>query len=188
MNNKFQEDEITELKKSTSELKEAIISIVSILNKHRNGKLYFGIKDDGTVVGQEVSGKTLRYISEVISNKIEPKIYPKISNVKIEDKDCILVEFEGEDVPYFADGRSYIRVSDRDQKLSISEMRKIFLKTENESESWDSRISDKTIEDVNEEILKDYIERANKAKRIPFQYTNKEDVLNKLGLLRRINY
>lgn len=134
MNNKFQEDEITELKKSTSELKEAIVSIASILNKHRHGKLYFGIKDDGTVVGQEVSGKTLRYISEVISNKIEPKIYPKISNVKIEDKDCILVEFEGED--------------------------------------------------VNEDILKDYVERANKAKRIPFQYTNKEEVLNKLGLLK----
>lgn len=84
----------------------------------------------------------------------------------------------------FADGRSYIRVSDRDQKLSIPEMRKIFLKTENESESWDSRVSDKTIQDVNEEILKDYIERANKAKRIPFQYTNKEEVLNKLGLLK----
>ena len=184
MNNKFQEDEITELKKSTSELKEAIISIVSILNKHRHGKLYFGIKDDGTVIGQEVSGKTLRYISEVISNKIEPKIYPQINNVKIEDKDCILVEFEGEDVPYFADGRAYIRVSDRDQKLSISEMRKIFLKTENESGSWDSRVSDRTIEDVNEDILKNYIARANKAKRIPFQYTNKEDVLNKLGLLK----
>ena len=37
-----------------------------------------------TVVGQDVSGKTLRYISEVISNKVEPKIYPKISNVKVE--------------------------------------------------------------------------------------------------------
>ena len=32
--------------------------------------------------------------------------------------------------------------------------------------------------------MKDYIERANKAKRIPFQYTNKEEVLNKLGLLK----
>ncbi len=59
MNNKFQENEITELKKSTGEL---IVSIVSILNKHRHGKLYFGIKDDGTVVGQEISGKTLRHI------------------------------------------------------------------------------------------------------------------------------
>lgn len=52
--NKLQEDEITELKKSTSELKEGVISIVAILNKHKHGKLYFGIKDDGTVVGQEI--------------------------------------------------------------------------------------------------------------------------------------
>ena len=51
MNNKFQEDEITELKKSTSELKEAIVSIVSILNKHRHGKLYFGIKLEKILYG-----------------------------------------------------------------------------------------------------------------------------------------
>lgn len=68
-------------------------------------------------------------------------------------------------------------------------MRKIFLKIENESGSWDSRVSDKTIEDVNEDILKDYIERANKAKRIPFQYTNKEiqEIGNLIILLER-NY
>ena len=93
MNTIFIEDESTELKKSTSELKEAIISIVSILNKNHNGKLYFGIKDDGTVIGQEVSGKTLRDITESIANNIEPKIYPTVSNVKIDGKDCVLVEF-----------------------------------------------------------------------------------------------
>ena len=34
MINHFKENETLELKKSTSELKEAVISIVSILNKH----------------------------------------------------------------------------------------------------------------------------------------------------------
>ena len=29
--------------------------------------------------------------------------------VELENKDCILVEFEGEDVPYFAYGRAYMR-------------------------------------------------------------------------------
>ena len=43
----LKEDEQTELKKSTSELKEAIISIVAILNKHKKGEVYFGIKTDG---------------------------------------------------------------------------------------------------------------------------------------------
>lgn len=182
--NIFKEDEATELKRSTSEIKEAIISIAAILNKHQKGKVYFGIKDDGTVLGQDVSGKTLREVSEAITTKIEPRIYPKINNVKIENKDCILVEFEGDDLPYLADGRAYIRVSDQDKKLSISEMRKILLKTENEREKWDSQISDKAINDVKEDVLKEYIKKANEAKRIPFEYTNKKDVLNKLGLLK----
>jgi ATP-dependent DNA helicase RecG len=46
----FEESEILELKRSTSELKEAIISIVAILNKHQRGELYFGIRNDGEAV------------------------------------------------------------------------------------------------------------------------------------------
>jgi len=40
----FKETETLELKKSTSKLKEAIISIAAILNKHQRGEIYFGIK------------------------------------------------------------------------------------------------------------------------------------------------
>ena len=96
----FLENEVIEFKKTTSELKEGIISIVSILNKHQNGKLYFGIKDNGEVIGQEVSTKTIRDVSKAISENIEPKIYPTVNKIKLNDKDCILVEFEGDDIPY----------------------------------------------------------------------------------------
>lgn len=37
------ETEQIEFKKSTGELKEGIISIASILNKHGSGELYFGV-------------------------------------------------------------------------------------------------------------------------------------------------
>lgn len=60
----FEENEILELKKSTSELKEAIISIAAILNKHRKGELYFGIKNDGSVVGQDTSEKIILLVKE----------------------------------------------------------------------------------------------------------------------------
>ena len=63
-----------------SELKEAIISIVAILNKHQQGELYFGIGNDGTVVGQTIGEKTIRDISKAISDFIEPKIYPEKPN------------------------------------------------------------------------------------------------------------
>jgi ATP-dependent DNA helicase RecG len=48
--------------------------------------------------------------------------------------------------------------------------------------TWDSGISDKTIADVDEEVLKNYLERGNRVGRIDFSYTNKKDVLHKLGL------
>ncbi len=54
---KFAESEIVELKTSTSELKEAIISLGAMLNKHSKGTVYFGIDDDGKVLGQQVNLK-----------------------------------------------------------------------------------------------------------------------------------
>jgi len=57
---KFIESETLELKKSTSDIKEAIISIVSILNKHQHGELFFGIKNNGAVAGQNITEKTIR--------------------------------------------------------------------------------------------------------------------------------
>lgn len=59
----MKESEHLELKKSTSQLKEAVIAIVAILNKHRKGKLCFGIKNDGTVIGQQLGESTLRDVS-----------------------------------------------------------------------------------------------------------------------------
>jgi ATP-dependent DNA helicase RecG len=53
---KSKESEKLELKRSTSELKEAVISIAAILNKHRGSELYFKISDDVTIVGQTVTG------------------------------------------------------------------------------------------------------------------------------------
>ena len=174
--------ETFELKKSTSELKEAIISIVAILNKHQKGELYFGIKNDGSVVGQAVTESTIREISKTISDNIEPKIFPKINEVTLEGKKCVHVEFTGEHVPYYAFGRAYVRVGDEDKKISSQELERLVLKKN--KIIWEEEISEKTLKNVNEETLKDFVERANAAKRIDFKFTNVKLVLNKLGLMK----
>lgn len=92
---KFQENETTELKKSTSELKEAVISIVAMLNKHQRGEIWFGIKNDGSVAGQQVSDKTIRDVSKSIADHVEPRIYPVVEQVTIGGKACIKVQAEG---------------------------------------------------------------------------------------------
>ena len=149
----FLENEVIEFKKTTGELKEGIISIVSILNKHQGGKLYFGIKDNGEIIGQDVSSKTVRDVSKAISENIEPKIYPTVNKIKLDDKECILVEFEGDDIPYLAFGRAYMRVGDEDRQLSAKEIRRLILKDESDIGKWENKVSDYTIEDIDEELF-----------------------------------
>ena len=76
---KFRETETIELKTSTSELKEAVMAISAILNKHGKGKLYFGTSDHGLVVGQMIGKNTLRDVTGAISTHIEPKIFPEVT-------------------------------------------------------------------------------------------------------------
>ena len=179
---RFKETETIELKKSTSELKEAVISIVSILNKHKNGCIYFGIKDDGTIIGQNIGSKTIRDISKTIADNIEPKIFPSISEVKIGIKNCIKVAFEGVNCPYFAYGRGYVRVGDEDRKLTVKELERLFNKTE--EASWEKQISSKSSKDINARAVKEYVSIANQAKRIDFKFSNVFETLNKLGLIK----
>ena len=80
-----------------------------------------------------------------------------------------------------------MRVGDEDRQLSMKEIRKIILKDENEIGKWESKVSDYTIEDIDEELLKEFIEKGRKAKRINFPYTNKEEILKKLSLVNKNN-
>ena len=178
----IKESETVEFKKSTSELKEAIISIVSILNKHRKGELYFGIKNDGSVIGQQVSEKTLRTISDELSNHVEPKIYPKIESVKIGKKDCIRVTFHGENYPYFASGKAYIRIADTNRQLSVKELESLILRKNRRD--FENEPSGKKISDVNNKVLRKYIGRGKQSGRIHFSYDNVKNTLQKLGLAK----
>ena len=85
------ETETLEFKQSTADLDAAMNSISAILNKHQAGELYFGIKPNGEVVGQIVTDQTLRDVSQKIGNLIEPRIFPEISRVVVDGKDCVYV-------------------------------------------------------------------------------------------------
>lgn len=74
----FRESETVELKKSLAELKEGLISMAAILNKHRSGELWFGVAPSGQAVGLDISDKSLRDISQAIGAHIEPRIYPLV--------------------------------------------------------------------------------------------------------------
>ena len=149
------ENETLEYKKSTGELKEAVISIASILNKHQKGELYFGIRGDGTPLGQIVNEKTLREVSQAIANHINPQIFPKISSVVIDGRACIHVSFEGYNTPYFAYGIARIRVADEDLMMTHEELENFFKEKQTE-DSWENGISPFSVNQVEEKRVKAY--------------------------------
>ncbi|MDR2109645.1 MAG: ATP-binding protein, partial [Coriobacteriales bacterium] len=133
-----QESETLEFKKTTAEARDAVIDVAAILNKHGRGELYFGIRNDGVVVGQTVSGPTLRDVSRALTENIKPQIYPTVEMVNIDYKDCIRVQFEGESAPYFAYGKAYIRVADECKQISPEELESLFRKKRGIASPWDS--------------------------------------------------
>ena len=179
---KYKESETVELKKSTSELKEAVIAVTAILNKHGQGRVYFGIKNDGSIIGQDIGENTVRQISQAITNNIEPKVFPKIAVKRIKGRVCIMVTFSGSAMPYFAFGRAYMRVGDENKQLTARELEKLILQKHREGIDWEKQYSNKKIFEVNIKALRGYISRANEVGRINFRFDNLKNVLRKLGL------
>lgn len=121
------ETESIEFKKSTGELKEGIISLASMLNKNGRGMLYFGVRNDGEILGQQIGDRTMREISQGIANAIKPQVIPTIIMELCEDKNVIKVTVEGDEKPYSAYGKYYMRSADKDREISPQQLRGLML-------------------------------------------------------------
>jgi ATP-dependent DNA helicase RecG len=174
----MQESETLELKKSLAELSAGLVSISAILNKHGQGELWFGIQNNGKAIGLEVTGKTLRDVSQAIAAHVEPRLYPRVTMEKIDAAACIKVAFEGHEVPYYAHGRAYMRVADEDRQLSARELEKLILAKNSDRLRWDNGICRLGIADLDAGKLKRFIERAS------LTWDNPANALEKLGLLK----
>ena len=178
------ECETIEFKKTTSELKKGIISIASILNKHSKGIVYFGVKDNGDVVGVDIGDDTLRKISSSIRNNIQPSIIFDVNlKATIDGKSFIEITFSGDKTPYSAYGRYYLRFHDEDTQMDNDALRDYMLSSRKDYSEWENKKSQSTIDDVDEVELKKYVERANEIKRLSIEYHDVKTTLGKLGLL-----
>lgn len=174
----MREHETREFKRSLSQLKEGIISLCAMLNKHGRCELWFGIEPSGEAVGLEIGEKTPRDVSEAIAVHIEPKIYPAITSEIIDGKSCLKIICDGNDVPYYAYGRAYMRVADADRQLSPSELESLILCKHHEAMIWDKRPSMYSCDDLDERKVKDFITRAG------LEWDSIENALSKLDCLK----
>lgn len=173
------ETETVELKKSLAELKQGLISLAAMLNKHGQAELWFGIAPNGKAVGLEINEKTLRDVSQAITAHIEPAIYPHITQQRIDGKHCLHIKAEGWQQPYLAYGRAYMRVADEDKKLSASELKNLILQSNQDALRWENEPSGLTLEQLNPEKISRFLALAD------LPPDSAASALEKLDLLRQ---
>ena len=128
MDNIGREGEDQEFKESTSEMSEAMESICAMLNNSGKAQVFFGVRDNGDVIGQSIGQNTLKDISMSIRDSIEPSVIANIAVLRSSDgREYISVEAQGTIRPYSVKGTVLVRTGAENRKAPLSELRKMIL-------------------------------------------------------------
>ena len=104
------ECEAVEFKESMGQLDKGVKSLSAMLNRQNYGSVFFGVDDDGNVIGMDVGKNTTERIRNAVRNYILPQVVPEIEvHTTSEGKQYIELRASGYNVPYSFDGRYFIR-------------------------------------------------------------------------------
>lgn len=124
------ENEYQEFKESTSQLDKGLKSLTAMLNKNFKGSVYFGVKDNGEVIGQDIGRDTIKTINTRVKEIISPTIIVDIVELKtIDNLTYLKVSADGSDIPYSCDKRFYIRSHDIDQSIDNTMLRRMLMRS-----------------------------------------------------------
>ncbi len=133
-------------KKLMLERKEPLswLKSISAFANTLGGKLLYGIRNDGEVVGLENAEKDAEDISEIIKNALDPIPEFELTFDQIEDKTILVVFVKpGQETPYYVFYKghrdAYIRVGNESVKARAIDLKRLVLR--GVKRSWDSQIS-----------------------------------------------
>ncbi len=177
------ESEIVEFKKSTAQLDKALRSICGFLN-HRGGVIYFGV-DGSEIVGQDVSDRTLKSISQKIRQRIKPEISPEVRVLTIGENKIVEVEIdEGTNKPYYLNGIAYKRTGTENTVTPPEELERIILSKK--KRYFDSEICEGAgPEDIDDDAVRWFLRRVKYERNFNVDpETSVWEVLDRLDLIK----
>ena len=122
------ESELQEFKASLSEMDKGIVSLTAMLNKNGKGKIYFGVADDGEVLGLKgtLGRETIKKIGTRIAESVKPALVPRIYFEEYGAETVIVLDAEGYNKPYSASGEYRIRVGSENKKIDPELLGELF--------------------------------------------------------------
>lgn len=121
----LKESENIELKKSFSEWKEIIISLVAFANR-KGEKIIDGIDDLGEFVNMKVGKNTIEDFVNKVKQHSDPVLYPSINVMEFALGEYVEIEVqESDNKPVFAFDKAYIRTGKSNLKISNTHLREL---------------------------------------------------------------
>ncbi|MFH1414739.1 MAG: RNA-binding domain-containing protein [Elusimicrobiota bacterium] len=179
------ESDIQEFKKSTGECKEIIKTIGAFSNTH-GGKIIIGVSDSGKLPGVKIGKDTIERLTNEISQNTDPKVHPRISVEKINEKNVIVIAVkESPDHLMLAFGRPYKRVGKSTVRVSKDEYENLILEKHKEKLRFDSRIcKGASLKYIDKERVKWFLKEGKRQGRLNMSIdTPVREVLIRLKLL-----
>ena len=123
------ETESQEFKSSLAELDKGLLSLSAMLNKGGYGKLFFGVGNDGTILGLKdaIREETLKKVSSRIAELIKPVVVPKIVVERFGELLYLTIEVQGYNKPYSCGGNYRVRVGSENKKIDPSVLSELVL-------------------------------------------------------------
>lgn len=174
-----------EFKKSTTQLKSAIETLCAFLND-KGGKILLGVKDNGQILGQQVSDTTTQEIANEIK-KIEPHPQIEIHYIAVGDnKQVIVIDVPaGKHAPYAFDGRPFERNQSTTERMTQHRYEQLIVNRGQLNHSWEDHLAKGyDINDLDHEEIRRTIKEGIDQNRIAVEVLNYdiEHILEKLEL------
>lgn len=127
------ETELQEFKTTLSELDKGIESLTAMLNKSCKASVYFGVADNGEVLGLkgQLGKETIRKVEQRITEYVKPAIVPSIALEEYDGKAVIHVTASGNRRPYSCAGNYRIRIGSSNKQIDPELLGELFYSSQN---------------------------------------------------------
>lgn len=132
------ESDRVEFKRSTGQRSEAMKTVCAFLNG-LGGYVLFGVADNGALVGQVATARTLEEIANEL-RRIEPPAFPELLTVPVADNlSVIALVVNGGGGPYTYDGRPYLRIGPTTGAMPRERYEQLLLKRMHATRRWENQ-------------------------------------------------
>lgn len=180
------ESERLEFKGSSGQRSEAARSVCGMLNGI-GGHVMFGVADKGSIIGQQVSTKTVEDITAEL-RRIDPPAFPDIEVVSCENGlDVIVLSVTGRGGVYLYDGRPYLRQGPTTIVMPREEYERRVIEQMHSNRRWENEPADAniTVSDLDERQIQDTVAEAIRLGRLESNIRrDTESILLGLELIR----